>query len=430
MGDIGSSIYKLAQELWPLNRSVTGEGARATLLKIQEIVPSLKIFEVSSGTKVFDWTVPDEWYIHDAYIVKPCGKKICHFKNNNLHVVGYSSPVNKKISLEELQEHLHSLPDQPTAIPYVTSYYQERWGFCISHEDRQLLEDGEYHVVVKSRLFKGVLNYGELLIKGQSDKEIFLSSYICHPSMANNELSGPTVLAYLSKWLLSLKTHRYSYRIILVPETIGSIAYLSKNYVQMKKNVVAGFNISCVGDDRAYSYVPSRQGDTLSDCVAQHVLKWTDPHYCHYSWSDRGSDERQYCSPGIDLPIASICRSKYGSYPEYHTSLDVLGNVVTSEGLQGGYNVLRRSIEILENNRIPRMTVLCEPQLGKRGLYPDLSIKGSADKVQLMMDFISWCDGTKTLLEISEILNVPVWELYGLSSSLQDEKLIVNSDMD
>ena len=430
MEDIGSSIYNLAQELWPLNRSVTGEGARATLLKIQEIVPPLNIFEVSSGTKVFDWTVPDEWYISDAYIVKPCGKKICHFKNNNLHVVGYSAPVNKKISLGELQEHLHSLPDQPTAIPYVTSYYQECWGFCISHEDRQLLEDGEYHVVIESRLFKGVLNYGELLIKGQSDKEIFLSSYICHPSMANNELSGPTVLAYLSKWLLSLKTHRYSYRIILVPETIGSIVYLSENYVQMKKNVVAGFNISCVGDDRVYSYVPSRRGDTLSDCVAQHVLKWTDPHYCHYSWSDRGSDERQYCSPGIDLPIASICRSKYGSYPEYHTSLDVLGNVVTSEGLQGGYNVLRRSIEVLENNRIPSMTVLCEPQLGKRGLYPDLSIKGSADKVQLMMDFISWCDGTKTLLEISEILNVPVWELYGLSSSLQDEKLIVNSDMD
>ena len=430
MEDIGSSIYKLAQELWPLNRSLTGEGVRATLLKIQEIVPPLNIFEVSSGTKVFDWTVPDEWYIHDAYIVKPCGKKICHFKNNNLHVVGYSAPVNKKISLGELQEHLHSLPDQPTAIPYVTSYYQECWGFCISHEDRELLEDGEYHVVIKSRLFKGVLNYGELLIKGESDKEIFLSSYICHPSMANNELSGPTVLAYLSKWLLSLKRHRYSYRIILVPETIGSIVYLSDNYVQMKKNVVAGFNISCVGDDRAYSYVPSRRGDTPSDCVAKHVLKWTDPHYCHYSWSDRGSDERQYCSPGLDLPIASICRSKYGSYPEYHTSLDVLGNVVTSEGLQGGYNVLRRSIEVLENNSIPSMTVLCEPQLGRRGLYPDLSIKGSADEVQLMMDFISWCDGTKTLLEISEILNVPVWELYGLSSSLQDKKLIVNIDMD
>ena len=424
MDTTGKAIHNLAKKIWSINRSVTGEGVRETLNTLKEVIPSLEIFEVKSGTNVFDWTVPKEWAISDAYIVKPCGEKICAFKENNLHLVGYSVPVNKTISLNDLQEHLYSLPDQPTAIPYVTSYYKERWGFCIAHDERLKLEEGDYHVVIESYLFDGALSYGEILIKGNSDKEVFLSSYVCHPSMANNELSGPTVLTYLTKWLLKQKTLRYSYRIVFIPETIGSITYLSKHYKQMKKSVVAGFNISCVGDNRAYSYVPSRSGNTLSDIVAQHVLKWIDPEYQRYSWRDRGSDERQYCAPGIDLPIASICRTKYGCYPEYHTSLDDLESVVTPEGLQGGYSVLRRALEVLERNVTPKVTVLCEPQMGKRGLYPDLSIKGSSNKVQLMMDFISWCDGTHTLLEISEITKVPIWKLYDFCRELKDHKLL------
>ena len=424
MSCTGSAIHNLAKRLWSINRSVTGEGVRETLNTLKEVVPPLEIFEVKTGTDVFDWRVPREWEISDAYIVKPCGEKICAFKKNNLHIVGYSTAVNKTISLEELQEHLHSIPEQPTAIPYVTSYYKERWGFCISHNERLKLKEGDYHVVVESRFFDGVLNYGEILIKGDSDKEVFLSSYVCHPSMANNELSGPTVLTYLAKWLLKQKKLRYSYRIVFIPETIGSIAYLSKHHKQMKKSVVAGFNISCVGDNRAYSYVPSRNGNTLSDIVAQHVLKWTDPEYKRYSWSDRGSDERQYCAPGIDLPIASICRTKYGSYPEYHTSLDDLDVVVTPAGLQGGYDVLRCALEVLERNVKLKVTVLCEPQLGRRGLYPTLSSKGSGGEVHLMMDLISWCDGDHSLLEISEKIKVPIWDLYESVSKLKDHKLL------
>ena len=206
----------------------------------------------------------------------------------------------------------------------MTSYYEEKWGFCISDEQLKTLEEGNYEIVVNSKLFDGELNYGELLIKGKSEKEIFLSTYVCHPSMANNELSGPTVVTFIAKWLQEFTKLNYSYRIIFIPETIGSITYLSRNYEDMKNKVYAGFNITCVGDDRVYSYLPSRNGSTISDLMAKHVLKWTDPNFIEYSWLDRGSDERQYCAPGIDLPVASILRTKYGEYPEYHTSLDDL----------------------------------------------------------------------------------------------------------
>ena len=319
---IGNEIYKFARELWPINRSITGDGLRDTLQRISKHLPALKIKSVLSGTKVFDWTVPKEWTIKEAYIITPKGKKICDFSQNNLHLVGYSIPFKGEVSFDELKKHLYTLPDQPNAIPYVTSYYEKRWGFCLSQEQLDSLEIGTYKVVIESALFDGELNYGELLIKGKSDKEILLSTYICHPSMANNELSGPTVVTFLAKWLLKIGGPQYSYRIIFIPETIGSITYLSRNYKHMKDKTIAGFNVSCVGDDRAYSYVPSRNGKTISDLVAKHVLKWTDSNFVEYSWLDRGSDERQYCAPGVDLPIASILRTKYGKYPEYHTSLD------------------------------------------------------------------------------------------------------------
>ena len=422
----GLLIHNLAKRLWSINRSITGEGLRKTLQILKEEIPQLDIREVKSGTKVFDWTVPLEWSCKTAHIIDPNGKKICNLEDNNLHLVGYSSPINKKIKLCELQNHLHSLPDQPTAIPYVTSYYNKTWGFCISHEERMNLVEGDYKVVIESSLFQGVLNYGEVFIKGNSNKEIFLSTYVCHPSMANNELSGPTVLTHLVKWLLSQTNLGYSYRIVFIPETIGSITYLSQNYKELKKNVFAGFNISCVGDDRSYSYIPSRNGNTPSDNVARHVLKWIDSNYVAYAWSDRASDERQYCAPGIDLPVASVCRTKYHCFPEYHTSLDDLENVVTPKGLQGGYNMLKKILETIENNVIPKVNMLCEPQLGKRGLYADLS-KFNIDQHQIkmiMMDFISWCDGDHTLLEISEKLNVPIWELYDLCNNLEDHEII------
>ena len=421
---IGNEIHQFAKELWPINRSITGEGLRETLQKVSSHLPKLEIKTVPSGTKVFDWTVPKEWDVKEAYIITPSGVKICDFSENNLHLVGYSIPFEGEISLEELKEHLHTLPKQPNAIPYITSYYQERWGFCISHEEFDTLERGTYKIVIRSRLFEGKLNYGELLIKGKSEKEIFLSTYICHPSMANNELSGPCVATFLAKWLQEIDETDYSYRIIFIPETIGSITYLSQNYKEMKNKIIAGFNINCVGDNWAYSYLPSRNGKTISDLIAKHVLKWIDPKFIEYSWLDKGSDERQYCAPGIDLPIASIMRTKHGEYDEYHTSLDNLENVVTPKGLNGGYWATRKAIEAIEKNKIFKVNVLCEPQMGKRGLVSTLSTKEKNQEVKLMMNFLSLCDGQSSLLNIAESLNIPIWELYKLVDKLKSHKLI------
>jgi aminopeptidase-like protein len=421
---LGIEIHKLAQTLWSLNRSITGDGVRQTLGILKEFMPDLSITEVPTGTSVFDWNVPKEWKVKDAYIIAPNGDKICSFKQSNLHLVGYSIPIHTKLSLSELQSNLYSLPEQPTAIPYITSYYKEHWGFCLSQQQRDRLEDGEYEVLIDSELFDGSLTYGELLIQGKSDKEIFISTYICHPSMANNELSGPTVTTFLARWLASKDNNRYSYRFVFIPETIGSITYLSLNKDHLKAKVFAGFNVSCVGDNRDYSYLPSRNGKTISDLVAKHVLKNIFPNYKSYKWTDRGSDERQYCSPGIDLPIASIMRTKYGKYDEYHTSLDDLTNVVTPEGLAGGYIALKNAIEVLEENYYPKVNVFCEPQLGKRGLYPSLSTKSSGNEVRLMMDLLTWSDGSKSMLEIADICDIPIWKLYPIVKKLFDQKLL------
>ena len=421
---IGDEIHKFAKKLWKINRSITGEGVRETLTHIKQLLPNLIIESVPSGKKVFDWFVPKEWSVKEAYIITPSGERICDFSKNNLHLVGYSTPFEGEISFDELKKYLYTLPNQPNAIPYVTSYYKERWGFCLTQDQFNTLENGTYKVVVKSTLFDGELNYGELLIKGKSDQEIFLSTYVCHPSMANNELSGPTVLTFLAKWLQEVGELNYTFRIIFIPETIGSITYLSKNYKNMKNKIFAGFNVSSVGDDRAYSYLPSRNGNTISDLIAKHVLKWIDPNFIKYTWLERGSDERQYCAPGIDLPIASIHRSKYGKYPEYHTSLDNLEDVVTPKGLQGGYLAIKKAIEAIERNKYYKVTVLCEPMMGKRKLYPSISQKYVNKEITTRMNFISFCDGQTSLLEIAENLNLPIWELYEIVDILKSQDLI------
>jgi len=425
---IGNEIHNFAKQLWPINRSITGKGVRTTLALIKQHLPGLEVKAIPSGTEVFDWTVPKEWHAEEAYIITPSGDKICDFKVNNLHLLGYTTAFEGSMSLEELKEHLYTLPEQPEAIPYITSYYKERWGFCLSQKQYDQLEDGEYRVKIEAKHFDGVLNYAELVLPGESQEEVFLSTYICHPSMANNELSGPTVVTYLAKWLSELSKRYYTYRIVFIPETIGSITYLSRNYKEMREKTIAGFNVSCVGDDRAYSYLPSRNGKTLSDDIAKHVLSHTDPNYKSYTWLDRGSDERQYCAPGIDLPVASIMRTKYGQYPEYHTSLDDLDNVVTPTGLDGGYWSIRKAIEAIERNKKYLVTVLGEPQMGKRGLYPTLSTKKSGEEVRLMMNLISLCDGKNTLLQIAEILNTPIWELYELVDKLVTHKLLLENE--
>jgi aminopeptidase-like protein len=421
--EVGSFCHALATELFPICRSITGQGVRQTLAILGQHLPGLTVHEVPSGTQAFDWTVPPEWNIDEAYIEDDAGNRIVDFANSNLHVVGYSVPVDVHLELDELQQHLHSLPDQPTAIPYRTSYYSPYWGFCLTEQQRRDLRPGRYHAVIRSRLEPGSLTYGELILPGREEREVFLSTYVCHPSLANNELSGPVVATALARSLMERPDRRYTYRFVFVPETIGSIVYLSRNIERLKANVIAGFNVTCVGDDRTYSYLPSRNGGTYADLAAKHALKHVAGAFREYSWLDRGSDERQYCAPGVDLPVCSIMRSKYGEYPEYHTSLDDL-SLITPTGLGGAYAVLRAAIEAIESDVRPRCTVLCEPQLGKRGLYPSLSTTETTTQVADMMNLISYSDGERTLLEIAELIGAPVWRLREIAGQLQAAGLI------
>jgi len=424
-------MYQWVCDLFPIYRSITGEGVRDTLSFFQKLLPEMEIHSVKSGTRAFDWVVPKEWNIRDAYIEDISGNKIVNLKENNLHIVGYSEPVDKWMSLEDLDKHLFSIPNEPYAIPYVTSYYKRTWGFCLTHNQRKSLLPGSYHVVIDSSLKKGVLNYGEVKIKGKTNKEIFLSTYICHPSMANNELSGPVVTASIARSIILNKdNNKYSYRIVFLPETIGSIYYLSKHSIKMKKNIVSGFVVSCVGDERSYSIIHSRYGKTLSDRVLSHVLKGYDASYKRYSFLERGSDERQYCSPNIDLPVVGFSRSKYTTYPEYHTSFDDL-SVVTQKGLEQSYSVLLNCIRIIEKNNYYMSNVNCEPQLGKKGLYHDVSAENTgistnkldADKI---LDFLSYSDGKNNLLEIAEIIDCNINEAVLIADKLLTHGLIID----
>lgn len=480
---LGRSMYKLAERLFPICRSITGEGVRETFNILKEYIPDLKLYEVPTGTKVMDWTVPKEWRIEEAYIEDENGKRIVDYRVNNLHVLGYSVPVDEWLTFEELEPHIYTLKDQPELIPYVTSYYKERWGFAMTRHMKDELAEAsavsgkevKYHAVIKSELFDGSLTYGELIIpaaeNGTDDggtvscesisesaddnkertPEIFLSTYICHPSMANNECSGPSVMTHLISYIKSLRNRRYTYRIVFVPETIGAITYLSRNLETMRKNVVAGFNLTCVGDNRDYSIVHSRYSDTLADKILMDTLKEHCGSFSEYSFLKRGSDERQYQAPGVDIPLVCFCRSKYHVYPEYHTSGDNM-SIVSPEGFYGAFTVMRKCIDKLEaipcgkalsclhnkkkqikpseasNNgedgKIYRVTCLCEPQLGKRGLVPTMSSKETYQETLAMKDVLAYADGTHDISELAEIIEQPVEVVRKVTGQLLSAELL------
>ena len=420
---IGEVIYKHARKLFPICRSISGEGVRETLFYLKTICNDLQIKSFKSGKKVFDWVIPNEWIIKDAFILNEKGEKIINFKTNNLHLVSYSEAVNRTMTFHELDQHLYSLPEQPEAIPYVTSYYQRTWGFCISQNQRDLMDKkGMYKVFIDSSFKKGVMNYGEIIIPGKSRKEILLSSYICHPSLANNELSGPSVLIEIAALIKKLN-NRYTYRIIFIPETIGSIAYIHANLKKLQNNVVAGYVLTCIGDNNNYSFLRSRKMNSLSDRIASGVIRHIDPKFKEYTWLDRGSDERQFCSPGVDLPVASLMRTKYGEYKEYHTSQDNL-DYISPEGLGGGFEMVRKILYVIENFHYkPKAFFQCEPMLGKRNLYPNLSIKTSTIPLNLR-NFIGYSDGTKNILDISEDIKISPAEAVDLYFFSKKNKLI------
>lgn len=416
-------MYQLAERLFPICRSITGDGFRQSLAILRELQPEIQVFEVPSGTQVFDWTIPNEWNIRGGWIKNLQGETIIDFKNCNLHVLGYSVPIHQRVSREELLQHVYTQPEQPDWIPYVTSYYKERWGFCMSERQKEQLTDDEYEVSIDSTLAPGHLTYGELILPGETEEEILFSTYLCHPSMANNELSGPCLQTALISYVKSLPRRKYTYRFVFVPETIGAITYISRNLQTLQQHVKAGFVLSCVGDTRTYSMVATRHADTLADRVLENVLHYHYPDFKHYSFMKRASDERQYGAVGVDLPVCAFCRSKYHEYPEYHTSADDM-SFISPEGLEGSYEVMTKVIRALEHNGHYRLTCLCEPQLGKRGLYPTIGQKGTYDAFRAMWHFAAYADGRNDLIGISNILQIPVDILIPIKEKLMEQNLL------
>lgn len=389
--------------LWPICRSLTGPGVRETLDILSEIVP-MERFSIKSGTRVFDWEVPDEWVIRAAYIITPEGKRIADFTTNNLHVWSYSTPVNAQMGLAELKPHLRTLPDQPNAIPYVTSYYKKQWGFCIDHNTLQSLpEEGLYTVVIDSSLEPGFLDYGEAVLPGRSDREVLFSTYVCHPSMANNELSGPLAQAFLYREIAALENRKYTYRFVFAPETIGIIAYLDRVGKQLVEALDAGYVLTCCGDRGALTYKASKRGNSLADRVARHVLQYSGKPHALIPFTVGGSDERQYCSPGFNLPVGSLMRTPYQRYAEYHTSLDNKDFISFSHLLDTVSSYLD-IVKVLELNDVYMNKVaFCEPQLGKRGLYPDsINPDQAREDVHNLLHLIAFADGEHDLIEIAE----------------------------
>jgi len=426
---VAGDMHRLLVELFPICRSLTGQGVRDTLQILQDVFPKLSVHEVPSGTKAFDWTVPEEWNIREAWVKNSQGEKLVDFARSNLHVVGYSTPIRQQLSFSELRPHLHTLPEQKDAVPYVTSYYKRDWGFCLSQRQFEEMEAaGEaelYDVLIDSSLAEdGVLNYADIVLPGESDKEILISSYICHPSLANNELSGPIVAIYLARWLAQMEQRHFSYRIVFTPETIGSLAYIARHEEQLRDNVYAAFNLTCVGDDRAWSCVATPKGSSIADEAACLALRQQSKGFERHSFLARGSDERQYASPGLNIPMVSIMRSRFGDFPEYHNSTDDC-EFVTAKALEDSLACMQSIVRGFENNLTPKATQKGEPQLGRRNLYPtQAGMVISQDLFYAIWDLLAYADGETDLFQICCFTGLSIEDACEAQALLLDEGLI------
>lgn len=422
MTAVGERMHELVERLYPLCRSITGDGVRATLEIVGEYVP-LRTHEVPTGTRVLDWTVPREWNIQDAYIADPAGRRVVDFAASNLHVLGYSVPVSTTMPLSELRGHLHTLPEHPTWVPYRTSYYKREWGFCLAQETLDALPDGDYEVRVDSTLEDGHLTYAEHVIPGQVAEEVIVSCHVCHPSLANDNLAGIAVATFLARELAE-RTPYYTYRFLYAPGTIGAITWLARNAERIER-VKHGLVLACAGDPGRLTYKKSRRGDAEIDRVLRHVLTASERPHRIADFTPYGYDERQYCSPGFDLGVGSLSRTPYAGYPEYHTSADNL-DLVSPEAMADTLAVCREAFAVLDRNRRYRnLSPYGEPQLGRRGLYDSLGGRSDAKQAEMAMLWVlNLSDGEHSLLDIAERSELPFDTVAGAADALHDAGLI------
>lgn len=426
MADIGAEMFDLVRDLYPICRSITGEGVRATLKRVRDWIP-LEVMEVPTGTAVFDWTVPREWNIRDAYIADMDGNRVVDFRESNLHVLNYSVPVDSVIDRATLEDHLFSLPDQPELVPYRTSYYNENWGFCVSHTQRQAMTDDQYRVVIDSTLEDGSLTYGEVCYPGRVDDEVIFYTHVCHPSLCNDNLTGIAVTAALGRWLASLGERRYSYRLVFGPGTIGSITWLSQNRDRLCRSR-HGLILGLLGDPAPHTYKRSRNGDAEIDRVAEYVLKERSGESRVRDFSPYGYDERQFGSPGINLPVGRLTRSVNGEYPEYHTSGDNLG-LVSAGRLAESLEVVQEIVRVLEANvRYVNRAPYGEPQLGRRGLYRKTGGTELEGRESAMLWLLNQADGGNSLLDIADRSGVPFATLVAVAEELLAADLLAPAD--
>jgi aminopeptidase-like protein len=396
---VGRDAYELMARLFPLCRSLTGDGVRATLDLIEEEIPITRT-DIPTGATIFDWVVPDEWNIRDAYIARPDGTRVVDFRRSSLHVVSYSEPVRETLSLEDLRERLHTLPDQPEVVPYRTSYYERTWGFCLSHRQLLSLPEGDYEVMIDSSLGPGHLTYGELVIEGHTEREVLISTYVCHPSLANDNLSGIAVATMLAKHLLERRL-RHTYRFVFAPGTIGPLAWLHENREGLKR-VEHGLTLSCIGDAGPLTYKRSRCGDADVDLATETVLRDSGLPHRVLPWEPWGGDERQFCSPGFNLPVGSLMRTPHGEFAGYHTSADSLERI-RPESLAGAVDACLQLVEVFESNRrCTNLSPLGEPQLGRRGLYRSAGgAVATPDDERALLWVLNQSDGDTTLLDVA-----------------------------